>query len=203
MVTENKILDVRGMPCPAPVVHTKKLLESIREGGVEVLVDSESVRDNIVRLAETAGFDSEVRSMGGGYAVNITRSSCLTRGAAEGLFGPEPEAPLVFLLTSRSFGQGESELGDILMRSFLYTLVELGQPIRSLLFMNSAVFLTTQGSEVLDSLRALETRGVEILSCGTCLDYHGITERLAVGRITNMYASVDALTLPGVRTVVL
>jgi len=79
------------------------------------------------------------------------------------------------------------------MKSFLYTLTQM-ENIKQMIFMNSGVSLTTEGSEVLELLKAMEEKGVEILSCGTCLDYYGLKEKLAVGKVTNMYAIVEAIT---------
>ena len=66
--------------------------------------------------------------------------------------------------------------------------------VKSIIFMNSGVFLTTEGSEVLEILQGLSQEGVQILSCGTCLDFYGIKDKLAVGEITNMYTAVEMLS---------
>jgi selenium metabolism protein YedF len=101
---------------------------------------------------------------------------------------------VTILITNRYFGQGEEELGQVLMRSFLYTLGEMNGRVKSIIFMNSGVFLTTEGSEVLEILQGLSQEGVQILSCGTCLDFYGIKDKLAVGEITNMYTAVEMLS---------
>jgi selenium metabolism protein YedF len=79
------------------------------------------------------------------------------------------------------------------MKSFLYALTQV-ENIKQMIFMNSGVFLTTEGSDVLESLKTMEESGVEILSCGTCLDYYGLKDKLAVGEVTNMYTAVELLT---------
>jgi selenium metabolism protein YedF len=90
-------------------------------------------------------------------------------------------------------GIGEEALGAILMRSFLKTLVDIETKPSRLILVNSGVRLSSEGSEVLETLRALSENGVEILSCGTCLDFYGLKEKLKVGKISNMYDIAQSL----------
>ncbi|MGE5398169.1 MAG: sulfurtransferase-like selenium metabolism protein YedF, partial [Chitinophagales bacterium] len=89
---------------------------------------------------------------------------------------------------------GEEELGRVLMKGFIHSLCEINTSLRTLIFMNSGVFLTTEGSSVLESLKLLEEKGVEILSCGTCLDYYHLKDKLMAGSVTNMYTAMEILT---------
>lgn len=91
-------------------------------------------------------------------------------------------------------GRGSDELGGILMRSFLFTLTQLDPGPTALFFVNAGVNLTTEGSPVLSELQQLQERGTEILSCGTCLDFFHLKEKLVVGRVTNMYEIAERLT---------
>ena len=93
-------------------------------------------------------------------------------------------------------GKGSEELGKILMKSFVYTLTEATPYPSTLVFFNSGVYLTCEGSEVLEDLRKLEAEGVEIISCGTCLDYYEIKDKLKVGEISNMYTIYEKLKNP-------
>lgn len=99
----------------------------------------------------------------------------------------------VLLVANDEFGHGSSELGQILMRSFLKTVAGSEQKPAVAIFMNAGVRLTTEGSELLDEIRALEDAGVRVLSCGTCLDYFHLKDNLKVGKITNMQDTVAAL----------
>jgi len=193
-------VDARGLACPGPVISTKKALDAIAEGHVEVLVDNEIARDNVLKLARSSGWDSSFRPVQGGYAVNITKKTVSTVSGLESMLGTRKDGPLVVLITSHLFGRGDEELGRILMRSFLVSLSELDREIRAVLLMNSGVFLSTRGSEVAEYLKALESRGTQILSCGTCLDYYGRKDQLVAGSVTNMYSALDTMTLEGVRT---
>lgn len=99
----------------------------------------------------------------------------------------------LLFLTSATIGDGEPDLGEKLMGAFLKMVVESGTAPARVICMNSAVFLTTEGSAVLESLRALAAVGTEVLSCGTCLDYYGRKAQLQVGAPTNMRDTVQAL----------
>ena len=88
-------------------------------------------------------------------------------------------------------GKGDVELGRILMKGFIYTLSEIEELPKTILFYNEGVKLAIEGAESLQDLKSLEERGVEILSCGTCLNFYGITEKLRVGSVTNMYTILE------------
>lgn len=99
----------------------------------------------------------------------------------------------VILIGDDSLGVGDEELGKILMKCFLNTLFDGKPKPAKLIFINNGVKLSTESSQVLDALEALEEKGVKIFSCGTCLDYHGVRDKLKVGRITKMYDTVNSL----------
>ncbi len=100
---------------------------------------------------------------------------------------------LLLVIDSSGLGDGEPDLGERLMKAFLNTLFEAGDLPARIIFLNSGIFLTTDGSPVLGILKGYVEKGTEILSCGTCLDYYGRSQRLRVGRVTNMRETVDAL----------
>ena len=180
-----RLVDVRGLPCPRPVVETKKALREAGEGVVTVLVDSPESRENVKRFAESQGCQVEVVEKEGHFRLEIAKGE--SQEAARKMSGD------VVLIESDCLGTGDRELGEILMRAFLNTLWDTEPKPTRVLFLNSAVNLTTEGSEVLDTLRLLEEKGVRILSCGTCLEYYGLKEQLRVGQVTNMYETVSSL----------
>lgn len=100
---------------------------------------------------------------------------------------------VVGFITASVLGVGDEQLGRILMRAFIKTLKELNPLPERLIFVNSGVRLTTEGSELIADLRELEARGVRMLSCGTCLDYYQLKDALAVGTVTNMFEIVTSL----------
>ena len=180
-----KIIDARGLACPQPVVLTKKGLEDSDQ--LTTIVDNSAAVENVTKLAKSKGCTVQVEEKEGDYYLHISKSCC------DVLASNEEQEKAVVLITSNLFGQGEEELGKTLMKSFLYALTQV-ENIKQMIFMNSGVFLTTEGSEVIESLKAMEESGVEILSCGTCLDYYGLKDKLAVGEVTNMYTAVEAIT---------
>ena len=99
----------------------------------------------------------------------------------------------VVAIASDHMGHGNEELGKILMKSFIFALTQLEELPKTILFYNGGATLTTEGSQSLEDLKTLEAQGVEILTCGTCLDYYGIKDKLAVGTVSNMYTIVEKL----------
>ena len=191
-----KEVDARGLACPQPVVETRKALEGPGARDVAVLVDSITSRDNVARFARSTGCRVEIEeSAAGEYRVAIHREE----GSRERLW----EAPIscqapaeygtVVYVGCDQMGRGSEELGRKLMGGFLRTWIDIEPRPWRILFVNSGVYCTTQGSEVLDSLHLLEERGVEIFSCGTCLEYFGLKEKLKAGRVTNMYEIIETL----------
>ena len=103
------------------------------------------------------------------------------------------DSSMLLLIQSSVLGDGEPDLGEKLLRAFLTQLLESGSVPARIIFMNSGIFLTTEASPVEDLMRQFESQGSEILSCGTCLDYYKRTDRLVVGKPTNMRDTVNAL----------
>jgi selenium metabolism protein YedF len=178
-------IDARGLPCPQPVIKTKKALEEIEAGQVTILVDSPESRENVRRFAQSQGCQVVVREEGGTIFLDITKGiSCEV--------GPKQSGDVVLIASDR-LGIGDDRLGEILMKAFLNTLWDYAPKPAKLLFINNGVWLTTEGSEVLETLKLLEKEGVQVFSCGTCLEYYNLKEKLRVGAVSNMYATVDAL----------
>ena len=184
----SEIVDARGLNCPEPVILTKRAMDIGEVDRLVTIVDRTAALENVTKLARSQGYEVEVEDKEGDYYITMVRSREISAQDA----GDQEDVAI--LITSRYFGQGDEELGKILMRSFLYTLTELNGRVKNIIFMNSGVFLTTEGSEVLEILQSLSQEGVEILSCGTCLDFYGLKDKLAVGDVTNMYTATDILS---------
>lgn len=186
-------IDCSGLACPQPVLKVKEFLENLREGVFEVMVDNTAARENVARFARNAGCTVEAADQGDGrFKLTIVKGfGCEVKGAEEGGAG---ETPCAFLILSASMGK-DPTLGDVLMRALITTLPKATKLPGKIIFMNEGVKLSTEGSSVLEDLSALSARGVEILSCGTCLDYFNLKEKLRVGAVTNMFDTVETLTL--------
>ena len=180
-------IDCRGLKCPEPVMRTRKALAEAGQG-FTVLVDNEAARDNVSRFARTAGCGVSVSEIDGGFAIEIEPGAGQaeeTAPATAARCGPGHGS--VVLVTADEMGKGDRELGATLMKSFLYASSEGDDVPTMMVFMNSGVRLVTVNEETAEHVRKLEERGVDVLVCGTCLDYYGLKERLAAGRVSNMY----------------
>jgi len=183
-----KIVDTRGFSCPHPVIMTKKALDDKQAENITTIVDNKVALENVIRMVKSQGYDLNVEDKGGDYFIHIIK------GAQDSNIPLNKPDEIAVLISSNLFGEGSEELGSVLMRSFLYSLTQLEGKVKTIIFMNSAVFLTTEGSEVLDHLKTMEEDGVQLLSCGTCLDYYQLKDRLKVGKVTNMYSATEVLT---------
>ena len=178
-------VDARGLPCPQPVINTKKALEEIEEGTVTVLVDSAESRENVRRFAQSQGCQVEITERDGAFCLAITKEYA---GQAD-----KKQSGDVVFITGTQLGTGDEGFGEKLMISFINTLGEAASRPARVIFANSGVRLTTEGSELLETLQRLEQEGVQILSCGSCLDYYHLNDKLRVGIVTNSYEVVDSL----------
>jgi len=178
-------VDARGLPCPQPVINTKKALEEIKEGTLTVLVDSAESRENVRRFAQSQGCRVEITERDGAFCLVITK---------EGTGQTRSEKVKdVFFITSDQLGTGDKGFGEKLMINFINTLGEAASRPARVIFANSGVRLTTEGSGVLQTLQRLEQEGVEITSCGSCLEFYHLADKLRVGIVTNSYEVVESL----------
>lgn len=204
-------VDARGEACPIPVVKTKTAIRKLHGSGqVEVLADQEIAVQNLLKMAEQKGYQAEWKQRkDGDYQVLLTIGESNLTGEASAPQAIDNETEngeqralaeergrkknVVAAIGSRYMGQGSEELGSILMKGFLYALTKQDELPDTLLFYNSGAYLTCKDSEALEDLKELERAGVKIWTCGTCLDYYGLKEELALGEVTNMYAIVEAM----------
>jgi selenium metabolism protein YedF len=179
-----KIIDAKGLACPQPVLLTKKALEE--ENTVTVIVDNEPAVVNITRLGKTIGCTLQTeKKEDGTFQIHLSRE--VGERTAAPLDVSCAAGPLVIVISSDRMGRGDDELGYVLIRSFIHTMLSLEPLPQTLIFYNTGVKLTAKDSEVLDDLKKIEESGVSILVCGTCANYFGISNNLAVGAISNMY----------------
>ena len=188
-----KVVDARGLSCPQPVVLTKKALEGADIHEVLTIVDNPTALENVSRMVKTLNLESNVDEKEGQYYISIFKDEGLQEKDEKETL----EGNTVVLIGSNVMGRGDDKLGGILIKSFLYSLTQMEGEIKSVIFMNSGVLLTTAGSELIEHLQALSNQGTEILSCGTCLDFYNVSNKLAVGTVTNMYTITEKLLHAG------
>lgn len=214
-------LDERGKQCPLPVIEAKKALEKAEPGSVvEVVVDNEIAVQNLEKLALHKGLDSlsekvsereflvkiwaGVKEKAEQVRENAEQAKERAEQVRENAEQAEKESikcaldcrekGLVLVLASDEMGQGDAVLGRLLMKGFVYAVTQQDKLPETVLLFNGGAKLSCQGSDSLEDLKELEAQGVEILTCGTCLNHYGIAEKLLVGNVTNMYEIVEKMT---------
>lgn len=188
-------VDARGDQCPIPVVKTKKAMQELTQPDVvEVLVDNETAVKNVSKMAENSGASVNTEKLseneykvtiGTGTAVNDAKKQEEAAGAAKG--------NTVVVIASDRMGEGNDDLGKVLIKGFIFAVTQLDKLPAAMLFYNGGAALTAEGSDSLEDLKHLEEQGVEILTCGTCLNYYNLSDKLEVGSVTNMYSIVEKM----------
>ena len=180
-------INARGWDCPRPIIETKKLLDMMREGTVITTVDNQLAVTNLINFSESMGFNVVCTEKDSEFVVEVTKTRSEYDESALAADG------LVIQVTSNSYGSESEGLGESLMKAYIYALAEAKPLPKTLMFINKGAFLTSDGSPVLDSLKNLEAEGVEILTCGACINFFGLDESPEVGDVTNMYVMVEKL----------
>jgi selenium metabolism protein YedF len=187
-------IDAKGLACPKPVILTKKELDGMENGAVRTVVDNVTARENLSKLATSMGLEFSVEELGEEvFAVTISKSGEVEDDKPKVEVPQKTDGGIVLVIQSDQMGKGEEELGRLLMKSFIYTVNETRPHPKAILFYNSGVKLTVKDSPVLDDLKELLEAGVEIISCGTCLDFYNLKDSLAVGDISNMYTIYEKM----------
>lgn len=193
-------VNAMGDACPLPVVKTLKALKQLEgEGAVVTSVDNETAVKNISKMAQEKGCTASVEKVSdaewhvtvattGAVAVDVPEQD----GAAF-CDANAGKGKLVISVYTDCMGRGDDELGHKLMKAFIFAVTQQEELPATMLFYNGGAKLTVEGSPVLDDLKGLAEQGVEILTCGTCLDHFGIKDQLAVGEVTNMYVIVEKM----------
>lgn len=194
------IVDAMGQQCPIPVVKATKALKEMKEAGtVEVHVDNEVAVQNLLRLAQSQNLAAksekqaekqyvvEIQATGEAVAVEEEQIACTA----------DSRTDTVVVISSDRMGSGNDELGKVLMKGFIYAVSQLEQLPKTILFYNGGATIPIEGSASLEDLKNMEAQGVEIMTCGTCLDYYQLKEKLAVGTVTNMYSIVETMSKAG------
>jgi selenium metabolism protein YedF len=197
-MTDIVTVDARGLTCPQPVLETKRALEQSGNNHFRVLVDNETSRENVSRFARNQGCHVETRDYGEQFEITIARKGEAPVEREDLLpcsFPTEKhrEDKNVVYIGNNCMGKGDDDLGIKLMRGFLRTWIDVTPKPWRMIFINSGVKLTTTDDEAVDAISLLEEKGVEVLSCGTCLQHFGLEAKLRVGKATNMYEVIESL----------
>ena len=197
MITVNAM----GDSCPIPVIKTKKAMQALTgPETIEVLVDNEIAVQNVTKMASSSGGKVTSEKFGEKeYKVRIAMGGAAVAAdaAEETACIPDARDNMVVVVNSDRMGSGNDELGKVLIKGFIYAVTQLDTLPKKMLFYNGGATLTTEGSDSIEDLKSLEAQGVEILTCGTCLDYYHLKDKLVVGGVTNMYSIVESMAEAG------
>ncbi|MGL5256065.1 MAG: sulfurtransferase-like selenium metabolism protein YedF [Proteocatella sp.] len=189
-------LDLKGMQCPKPVLETQKAFKDESLTEFEVIVDNIAARENLKRLADSKGYKYEVVEASGEIKITIKRENGENIEQEEFVAVCDIESDIsnaVLMIKNEFLGDGNDELGKVLMKGFLYTVTETKPYPQKVVLLNSAVKLSTVNEETVAHLKKLEEAGTKVYSCGTCLNYYDLADQLKVGVVGNMYDVVESL----------
>lgn len=199
-------VNAMGDACPIPVVKTKNAIRELQGGGtVETLVDNEIAVQNLTKMANQKGYEVHSEKLSDNeFKVTMTVSAEAAQAAAGSAAATieEENCPVtpvrkkntVVVISSNQMGNGEEELGKTLLKGFIYALSQQDTLPSTILFYNTGAYITSENSASIEDLKSLEAQGVEILTCGTCLNFYGLTDKLQVGEVTNMYVIAEKMT---------
>ena len=185
------VIDCRGLACPQPVVTTKQALDQLQEGELMVIVNNASSCNNVERFARSQGCSVDIKEAGEDFYVHIQKA--IRRDEEKATQTDQKAKKVVVYINSQLLGDGDEALGSFLMKAFLKTLLDLETQPSRLILVNSGVQLTSEDSKVLETLQLLSKKGVEIVSCGTCIDFYELKGKVRVGVISNMYDIIQSM----------
>ena len=192
-------VNAMGDNCPIPVIKTKKAMQALTgPETIEVLVDNEIAVQNVTKMATASGGQvSSQKITDGEFKITVQMEGALSAEEEEAGCMPDARDNTVIVVSSERMGEGNDELGKVLIKGFIFAVTQLDTLPKTMLFYNGGATLTAEGSDSLEDLKSLEAQGVEIMTCGTCLDYYGLKEKLQVGTVTNMYSIVETMAKAG------
>ena len=165
-----------GDNCPIPVVKAKKAIDALEDAAiVEISVDNEIAVQNVTKMVNQKNLEYTCEKVGQNhYVIKVQCGEVVESGD--------------------KMCEGDEELGKVIIKGFIYAITQLDKYPKAVLLYNSGVKLSSEGSDSIGDLKVLEDHGVEILSCGTCLNFYNLQDKLQVGKVTNMYSIVEELS---------
>ncbi len=200
-----KLVDARGLTCPQPVIKAREALKDMKEGTLKILVDNEIAVQNVMKLGNYAGLAPASEKKADGefeilFRLDGQNTVLEERNEQEECIPDGRKKGLAAVISSDQMGSGNEELGRLLMKGFVYALTQLAELPETILLYNGGARLSVEGSQSLEDLKNLEAQGVDILTCGTCLNYFELADKLKVGAVTNMYEIAEKMA--GARSII-
>jgi len=197
----NNIIDARGLQCPKPLILTKKTLNNPEvEEAFKIVIDNKTAKDNIERFLQDNNVEFQTNKSDNDFIISISKTGKKIEGNAAVYCIPSERnstAGNIICIKSDKMGEGNDDLGRLLMQGYINTIIETGILPEKIVFYNSGVKLVTEESNVAVSLMELEKKGVKIVMCGTCVDFYGLKDKINFGVISNMYDISDVLIKSG------
>lgn len=191
-------IDALGEQCPIPVVKTVKVIDGLEKAALlEVHVDNETAVENLLKMASSKEFKAKSSKIDNKHFTVSIEADTVEAEAEDKAAAPACTPSTAAVISSRFMGTGDDELGALLMKGFIYALSQLDPLPDTILLYNGGAYLSLEDSASLEDLKAMEARGVNIMTCGTCLDFYKIKDKLGVGTVTNMYNIVEAMNKAG------
>lgn len=190
-----KKLDFRTLPCPQPVIETKKALAEGGFSSLEIIVDNEAAKENVLRFLKNSGCkveeimqDNEIITI----IAKILENNEENPDSQVEIASKTVSKGKCYIVSTATMGTGDETLGAKLMSAFFYTISEYENPPKDMFFLNGGIKNCIEDSENLEILKKITNNGTNITVCGTCLDFYKVTDKLKVGKIGNLY---DLVTL--------
>ena len=189
-------LDCRNLNCPEPLLRTKKALGELKIGeSLEILVNDVAPRENIKRFLAKNGFEAQISQSGPDTLIKTVKTDELKDESIDDIYCDvaTPKRGKVIFLNEEQCGSGP--IGKSLLAKFLGAALSLDEKPVKVICVNNAVLITTnRGHECFEAIKKLNEAGVEILSCGSCLESYKLVDKLAIGEISNAYEIMDVLS---------
>ncbi|MGC9371717.1 MAG: sulfurtransferase-like selenium metabolism protein YedF [Thermovirgaceae bacterium] len=189
-------IDARGMACPKPVILAKRAVDE-GSGSFEVVVDSRVSETNVRRFLESRGYRIfSTEGPAGTFTLECLPPGGKNENVPEHVLSElkeEWQNSVTILITSSVLGKGDDLLGEALMKAFLDTLAGSLGFTGTIALMNSGVMLALAENSASESLCLLVDGGCRLLVCGTCTNHYGITEKVSVGTVSNMFEIAEAV----------
>ncbi len=185
-------IDCSGLACPKPVLKAKDFIENNPNDSFQLIVDNKAAKENVSRFLDSRGWEIQVEEEEGRFI--ITASPPETCPVCEIMSDSLKQSEkILVIIPTNVMGKGDDRLGSSLMKNFIATLKEMGEDLWRIILLNGGVKLAVEGSEVIEDLKALERDNIDILVCGTCLDFYGLLDKKQVGTTTNMLDIVTSM----------
>jgi len=191
-----KIVDVKGLKCPMPLIETKKALKDLEDNEIlKIIIDNEVSKKNVLRFLKDNNISADVKEDNDIFELIINQKGLSIEDAPiEGYCTPEIKggSDFIIVFAKNRVGEGPEELGKMLVNGFLNTFKEMEKLPQKIIFLNSGIDLVLKDSPTIPVLEDFEKNGVELLACGTCLEFYDKVDEVAVGRVSNAYDILNA-----------